>query len=76
MSTSDLASAIEQSHAALGAILTVATGGGSDGSERLFEFDIEHVLLSTYKKGGEPDNWPPRYEKWHAHRPQGESAGR
>ena len=43
----------------------LATGGGSDGSERLFEFDIEHVLLSTYKKRGEPDNWPPRYEKWH-----------
>ena len=44
----------------------LATGGGSDGSERLFEFDIEHVLLTTYKKRGEPDNWPPRYEKWHA----------
>jgi hypothetical protein len=44
----------------------LATGGGSDGSERLFEFDIEHVLLSTYKKRGEPGNWPPAYEKWHA----------
>jgi hypothetical protein len=43
-----------------------ATGGGSDGSERLFEFDVEHVLLATYKPRGEPDNWPPRYEKWHA----------
>ena len=41
-----------------------ATGGGSDGAERLFEFDIERALLSTYKKRGEPDNWPPRYEKW------------
>lgn len=49
----------------------LATGGGSDGSERLFEFDIEHVLLSTYKTRGEPDNWPPLYEKWHASRPQG-----
>lgn len=45
-----------------------ATGGGSDESERLFEFDIDQVLLSTYKKRGEPDNWPPRYEKWQASR--------
>ncbi len=44
----------------------VETGGGSDGSERLFEFQIESVLLSTYKKRGEPDNWPPVYTKWHA----------
>ena len=43
----------------------LATGGGSDGSERLFEFTIERVLLSTYKKRGEQDNWPPIYEKWH-----------
>ncbi len=43
----------------------LATGGGSDGSERLFEFMIERVLLSTYKKRGEPENWPPSYEKWH-----------
>jgi hypothetical protein len=42
----------------------LATGGGSDGSERLFEFMIERALLSTYKKRGEPDSWPPRYEKW------------
>jgi hypothetical protein len=42
-----------------------ATGGGSDGSERLFEFDIQRVLLSTYKKRGEPNNWPPVYQKWH-----------
>lgn len=41
-----------------------ATGGGSDGSERLFEFMIERVLLSTYKRRGEPDNWPPRYDRW------------
>ena len=43
-----------------------ATGGGSDGIEALFEFDLAHALLSTYKKRGEPDNWPPRYERWHA----------
>lgn len=42
----------------------LATGGGSDGGERLFEFLIERVLLSTYKKRGEPRNWPPKYEKW------------
>ncbi len=42
------------------------TGGGSDGGERLFEFHIEHGMLATYKKRGEPDNWPPRYTKWHA----------
>jgi hypothetical protein len=46
----------------------LATGGGSDGSERLFEFDLDRILLSTYKKRGEPDNWPPRYEKWHTPR--------
>jgi len=44
----------------------LATGGGSDGSEMLFEFDLEHVMLSTYKRRGEPDNWPPVYTKWHA----------
>jgi hypothetical protein len=43
-----------------------ATGGGSDGSERLFEFGVERALLSTYKKRGEPDNWPPVYQKWRA----------
>ena len=41
-----------------------ATGGGSDGSGRLFEFTIEDVLMSIYQKRGEPDNWSPRYEKW------------
>jgi len=44
----------------------LATGGGSDGSEMLFEFGIEHVMLSIYKKRGGPDNWPPIYTKWHA----------
>jgi hypothetical protein len=43
-----------------------ATGGGSDGSERLFELGIERALLATYKKRGEPDNWPPHYERWRA----------
>jgi hypothetical protein len=41
-----------------------STGATSSGDERLFEFDIERVLLATYKKRGEPDNWPPRYAKW------------
>lgn len=44
----------------------LATGGGSDGIEQLFEFRIERALLSTYKKRGEPDNWPPHYAKWRA----------
>ena len=44
----------------------LATGGGSDGSETLFELRIERALLSTYKKRGEPHNWPPRYDKWRA----------
>jgi hypothetical protein len=44
----------------------VATGGTSTNDEMLFEFHIEHALLSTYKKRGEPDNWPPKYTKWHA----------
>ena len=42
------------------------TGASSDGSERLFEFQLETALLSTYKKRGEPDNWPPVYAKWRA----------
>ncbi len=46
----------------------LATGGGSDGSELLFEFDLERALLSTYKKRGEPDNWPPVYQKWSSQR--------
>ena len=44
----------------------LACGGTSTEDELLFEFDIEHVLLATYKKRGEPDNWPPIYTKWHA----------
>ena len=44
----------------------LATGGGSDGRERLFMFELQHVMLSTYKKRGEPSNWPPIYTKWHA----------
>ena len=47
------------------------TGGGSDGSERLFEFRLERALLATYRKRGEPDNWPPRYARWCAAEPQG-----
>ena len=44
----------------------LATGGGSSGTEKLFELRIETALLSTYKKRGEPNNWPPRYDKWRA----------
>ena len=44
----------------------LATGGTSTNDELLFEFHIEHALLSTYKKRGEPNNWPPKYTKWHA----------
>jgi hypothetical protein len=44
----------------------LATAGLSDGSEMLFTFDLEHAMLATYKKRGEPDNWPPIYTKWHA----------
>lgn len=43
----------------------IAAGGTSSGDESVFEFLIEHALLSTYKKRGEPDNWPPVYTKWH-----------
>jgi len=46
----------------------LATGGTSTNDEMLFELDIEHALLATYKKRGEPDNWPPIYTKWHAPR--------
>lgn len=41
-----------------------STGATSSGDETLFEFDVERALLATYKKRGEPDNWPPRYTKW------------
>jgi hypothetical protein len=44
----------------------LATGGTSTNDEHLFEFHIAHALLSTYKKRGEPNNWPPQYTKWHA----------
>jgi hypothetical protein len=44
----------------------IATGGHSTGDEMLFELDIEHALLATYKKRGEPDAFPPTYTKWHA----------
>jgi hypothetical protein len=43
-----------------------ATGGQSGSDEMLFELSIEHALLSAYKKRGEPDNFPPKYTKWHA----------
>ena len=41
-----------------------STGATSSGDETLFEFDLERALLATYKKRGEPDNWPPRYTRW------------
>ena len=44
----------------------LATGATSSDDETLFEFDIERVLLATYKKRGEPDNWPPVYRRWPA----------
>lgn len=44
----------------------LATGGTSTNDELLFEFHIEHALLATYKKRGEPDSFPPKYTKWHA----------
>jgi len=46
----------------------LACGGTSTADELLFEFDIEHALLATYKKRGEPNNWPPIYTKWHDRR--------
>ncbi len=47
-------------------VVYLATGATSSDDELMFEFDIEHVLLASYKKRGEPDNWPPLYTKWHA----------
>jgi hypothetical protein len=44
----------------------IATGGKTDESEWLFEFDIDRVLLATYKKRTEPDAFPPTYRKWPA----------
>lgn len=44
----------------------VALGGHSDVSEELFELFVHRALLATYKKRGEPNNFPPRYEVWRA----------
>lgn len=44
----------------------IAAGATSTNDETLFELDLEHALLATYKKRGEPDNFPPKYAKWHA----------
>lgn len=44
----------------------VASGGRTDDTEWLFEFDIERALLATYKKRTEPDAFPPTYRKWAA----------
>ena len=44
----------------------LATGATSTEDERIFEFHLEHVLLSQYKARGEPDNWPPKRSHWHA----------
>ncbi len=38
-----------------------ATGGNTNDTELLFEFDIERALLATYKHRGD---WPPLYRKW------------
>jgi hypothetical protein len=38
-------------------------GASSSEHEWLFEFDIDHVLLSIYESLGA---WPPKYMKWHA----------
>lgn len=40
----------------------IANGAASSGDEWLFEFGLEHALLSTYEKLG---SWPPEYTKWH-----------
>jgi hypothetical protein len=42
-----------------------STGVTSSGDEALFEFSIDRALLAQYKARGEPENWPPRYAKWH-----------
>ncbi len=41
----------------------VAHGATSSEDDWLFEFDIEHALLSIYESLG---SWPPAYTKWHA----------
>ncbi|MGH2632293.1 MAG: hypothetical protein ACRDG3_02680 [Tepidiformaceae bacterium] len=40
-----------------------ASGGNTNDTEDLFEFDIERALLATYKFRGD---WPPLYQKWAA----------
>jgi len=40
-----------------------ATGGDTNDTEMLFEFDIDRALLATYKHRGD---WPPLYRKWSA----------
>jgi len=45
---------------------TFATPDEATMDELLFEFDIEHAMLATYKPRGTPNNFPPRYTKWHA----------
>jgi hypothetical protein len=46
----------------------LATGATSSDDELIFEFRLEHALLSRYKPHGEPDNWPPKRDHWHASR--------
>ena len=41
----------------------IAHGAKSSEDEWLFEFGIEHALLSIYESLG---SWPPVYTKWHA----------
>lgn len=53
-----------------------STGATSSGDETLFELDLERALLATYKKRGEPNNWPPRYTKWSAGGRQDAAAAR
>ena len=43
-----------------------ASGGKSNQSEVCYEFLLETALVASYKKRGEPENWPPRYSKWRA----------
>ena len=44
----------------------VATGGKTDESEWLFEFDIERALLAVYRPRTDPNPFPPVYSKWKA----------
>jgi len=36
-----------------------------DAASPLFELSLERALLATYTSRGQPDSWPPRYDKWH-----------